>query len=257
MSNPDSLANAVKDAHTVFLVTDFWATLDDSIEIAQGKAVTDACKKANVNHLIFSSLINTTKATEGRLAKISHFVGKAKIEDYIRQSGIPVVNFYLPGMFMSGFVGFIQKVPADESASGGDGKESYVLALPVDGDKAQLPLVDVVADTGRFVKIALKNPEKSGQSLLGSTAYYTPNQLMREFEEAIGRPAKFQQVPADVFKTFMPKGAEEELCENMLLTQDVGYYAGAKLEETLAAAEGKPKSWKDFVVENKEKWLQK
>lgn len=137
MSSASQAALAVKDAHTVFLVTNFWESASAETEISQGKAVTDAAKAAGVQHIIFSSLINTTEVSRGKLPHISHFVGKAKIEQYIRDSGVPA-TFVLPGFFMSNFVQFIQK------------GEEYTLAMPVDPERAQVPLFDAAEDTGEF-----------------------------------------------------------------------------------------------------------
>lgn len=137
MSSAEAAAPAVEGAHTVFLMTNFWETMSADTEISQGKAVTDAAKAAGVKHLIFSSLINTTKASKGKLPNIAHFNGKAKIESYIRRSGVPS-TFFLPGMFMTAYFDTIRK--------GEDG--TYMLALPVDENKAQLPLFDPAGDTG-------------------------------------------------------------------------------------------------------------
>lgn len=139
MSSVEAVAPAVEGAHTVFLVTNFWESMSAATEVAQGKAVADASRAAGVRHLVFSSLINTTAASGGRLPNISHFDGKAAIEAYIRGSGVPG-TFVLPGMFMSGFVGMIRKQ--------GDG--SYGLNIPegVSVDNARTPLFDVAADTG-------------------------------------------------------------------------------------------------------------
>lgn len=140
MSSADSVAPAVKGSDTVFLVTNFWESMSDKIEISQGKAVTDASKAAGVKHLIFSSLLNTTEASNGRLPNISHFVGKSKIEQYIRDSGVPG-TFVLPGFFMSNLISQIQKQD--------DG--SYTLAVPISPEKGQFPLFEPVADTGKSI----------------------------------------------------------------------------------------------------------
>ena len=140
MSSPEAAAPAVNGAHTVFLVTNFWETMSAETEISQGKAVTDASKAAGVQHLIFSSLINTNEASKGRLPNISHFDGKANIEQYIRKSGVPA-TFVLPGLFMSGLLSAIRK--------GEDG--SYTYALPVSGETAQVPLFDAAADMGMYL----------------------------------------------------------------------------------------------------------
>ena len=137
MSDPKSIADAIESSHSVFLMTNFWESMSADTEVAQGKAVADACKAAGVQHLIFSSLINTTEASKGRLPNISHFDGKAKIEEYIRSIEVPA-TFVMPGMFMSGYFDVIRK--------GEDG--NFALALPVSEDKAQIPLFDTVSDTG-------------------------------------------------------------------------------------------------------------
>jgi len=137
MSSKASVAPAVQGAHTVFLVTNFWESMSADKEIAQGKAVTDASKAAGVQRIIFSSLINVTDVSGGKLSHVSHFDGKANIEKYIRDSGVPAA-FVLPGFFMSNYIDFIKK----------NEDESYTYALPVSGDKARVPIFDAARDTG-------------------------------------------------------------------------------------------------------------
>lgn len=78
---------------------------------------------------------------------------------------------------------------------------------------------------------------------------------MSEFSEVIGKPAGFVQIPGDTFKSFLPPPVAQELLENMYLTEDPGYYAGADLSESLGMLDEKPTSWKQFVEDNKAKWL--
>lgn len=81
--------------------------------------------------------------------------------------------------------------------------------------------------------------------------------MVSEFSEAIGKPATYQQIPGDAFKAFLPPPVAQELLENFLLLGDVGYYEGAELKESLELIEGKPKTWKEYVAENKHHWLSK
>jgi uncharacterized protein YbjT (DUF2867 family) len=104
--------------------------------LEQGINVTDACKAAGVQHLIFSSLIDVKEVSKGSLAHVYHFDGKAEIERYIRGSGVPA-TFVLAGTFTSEMHRLINRQ--------GD---AYVLALPVDED-AQIPLIDVRQDMGK------------------------------------------------------------------------------------------------------------
>ncbi|KYK54380.1 NmrA-like family domain-containing protein 1 [Drechmeria coniospora] len=246
MSNPEAAAAAVKGAHTVFLVTNFWDSMSVDVEIAQGRTVTDACKAAGVQHLVFSSLINTTEASKGKLPNISHFDSKAKIEDYIRRSGVPA-TFVLPGMFMSNFTTTIRK--------GDDGSYAWMLPDGVSLDKARTPLFDVKADTGKFVKAAIKHfPAQVGKHIYAATDYYSPERLLAEFADVMGRPAVGRHVSHDVFKSFLPAPAAQELLENFLLMESPGYYGGADLSESLSLLEEKPTTWKDFVQQNKQVW---
>lgn len=132
------MKEAVTGSHTVFLVTNYWEKASKEVEIAQGRAVTDASKAAGVEHLIFSSLRHVTEMTGGRLSHVSHFDGKAEIERYIRDSGIPA-TFVLPGLFMSGMLRMLAKRD-----------DTYTLALPVNPETAKIPLFAVEADTGEF-----------------------------------------------------------------------------------------------------------
>lgn len=136
MDSKMSVAEAIKGSHTVFLVTNYWETANRNIEFNQGKNIADAAKEANVAHIIFSSLLNVTKATNGRLAHVPHFDGKADVEDCIRSTGV-TCTFMLPGYCMSNLTQMIRRNE--------DGV--YALAYSV-SDKAPFPLFDAAEDTG-------------------------------------------------------------------------------------------------------------
>lgn len=140
MNSVSSLEKALQGSDTVFLVTNYWESRSGETEFAHGKNVTDAAKSAGVSHIIFSSLIDVTEATNGRLSHVPHFDFKAKVEKYIRGSGINC-TFVLPGYFMSNFSQMFRKAE--------DG--TYQLFYPVDGKKAQFPLFDPASDLGTVV----------------------------------------------------------------------------------------------------------
>ncbi|KAH8692616.1 hypothetical protein BGW36DRAFT_399447 [Talaromyces proteolyticus] len=243
LASPASVTQAVTGADTVFLVTNFWDSMSEDTEFSQGKAVTDASKAAGVKHLVFSSLRNVTEITGGRMPHVTHFDGKAKIEQYMRDSGVPA-TFVLPGMFMSNFYTMIKKQEG-----------VYTLAWPVNPDTAKAPLISIEEDFGKYVKIALKQyPSAIGKRILAATDYYSPTRLITEFSEVTGHKAQAVQIPAETFKSFMSAPVAQELLENFLLLDDVGYYGGESLEETKKLLEDEPVSWKDFVARNKGRW---
>ncbi|KAF3402777.1 NmrA-like family domain-containing protein 1 [Talaromyces pinophilus] len=245
LSSPTSVHDAISGAHTVFLVTDFWQQASLPAEVQQGKNVTDACKAAGVQHLIFSSLIDVKEASKGSLVHVYHFDGKAEIERYIRDSGVPA-TFILAGVFATEMRRLINWQ--------GD---KYVLALPVDED-AQIPLIDIRQDMGLFVKAAIKNRSSVlAQKIYASAAYYTPQQIVDDFSAVIEKPAVFMKISEQVFKSFIEEEKAQELYETVMLFQkDMGYYAGADLSESLKLlGDEKPTEWKDYAAKNLEQWL--
>jgi uncharacterized protein YbjT (DUF2867 family) len=142
LSSVKSLTAALKGSHTVFLVTNYWETMDANVEYTQGKNVADVSKGVGISHLIFSSLHHVTEETKGRLTHVPHFDSKADVEKYIRDSGVGC-SFVLPGYYMSNFTQMLNRAE--------DG--SYQLFYPV-GKQALFPLFDAAQDMGNgFLKI--------------------------------------------------------------------------------------------------------
>lgn len=140
MDSTASVLDAVRLSHTVFLVTTPWGEGGADVELTHGTNVADAAKEAGVEHIIYSSLLNVTETSGGRLTHVPHFDMKQKVEQYIRSSGVSA-TFVLPGYFMSNFAayGMIRK--------GDDG--IYNLAYPVTNN-AKFPLIDIPEDLGKL-----------------------------------------------------------------------------------------------------------
>ena len=111
LNNPNSLREAVRGSYGVFGITNFWDkdVLDKQIEMRQGKNVFQACKAEGVTHLVYSSLPWAVKLTDGALAHIDHFDGKAEVAEYIEANkGEMIASFFMPGKttWQSRFVKF-------------------------------------------------------------------------------------------------------------------------------------------------------
>lgn len=61
MDDKESIKKAMNGADAVFLVTDYWAHMDQDREVRQGKAVADIAKEVGVKRFIYSSLMNINK----------------------------------------------------------------------------------------------------------------------------------------------------------------------------------------------------
>jgi hypothetical protein len=186
-------------------------------------------------------------ATKGKLAKIEHFDSKAEVEEYVRKIGLPA-SFYLPGFYMSNLPG--QAIRKDEKTG------KYVFILPCRPD-ASIPLVDIEADTGKFVKAILLNRDATlGKHIYGASAYYSPQDVVDGFVKAFPEAGKgmiFQSQPDDQYKAIlasfgMPEKAQDELLENMkLLNKEFGYYSGGDLSDSHSVG-GKSQSGADFQL---------
>jgi len=240
LNSKESVISAIKGSDTVFLVTNYWETADPAVEKAQGHTVADAAKEVGVKHIIFSSLVNVTKVTDGRLKHVLHFDGKAEIEDYIRSTGVPA-TFVLPGYYMDNYQKMLRK--------GDDG--SYTLAYPV-GKDSKFPLLDTTSDFGKFVTPALKNPKAfAGKQIFAAYDYYDIPRIVKEFEEVVGKKLNFQQITPEQYKSFMPPSVANEYLENHLLIEKPGYYNGASLKESVDACDQKLTSWKEYLKNTK------
>ncbi|KAJ6088374.1 hypothetical protein N7486_009635 [Penicillium sp. IBT 16267x] len=246
MSSPEDMKRVVQGSDTVFLVTNFWEHQSAEPEIAQGKTVADACKAEGVKHLIFSSLIDVTKASNGRLVHVTHFDGKAEVERYIRQTSLPA-SFVMPGIFTTELLNLIHKQE--------DG--SCILATPTT-TQSPAPFIDIVADMGNFVRAALLNKPNSGaNTIYASSNYYKWDDIPSHFEAATGKKLMVVTVPGEVFKSFPPglsPEMTEEIYENMMLLEDPGYYAGADLTSSLNLLAEEPVGLTEFFSLNKDKW---
>lgn len=139
MNSKESLSKAIQGSHSVFLVTTPASGVADSdTEFVHGKNVADVAKEAGVQHLIFSSLLDVTKESGGRLQHVPQFDQKAHVEQYIRSIGVPA-TFVLPGYFMSNYMLFGMLRKGEDSV--------YTLNYPISQD-TQTPLIDIASDLG-------------------------------------------------------------------------------------------------------------
>jgi len=100
LADVESVRKVVGGASAVFAVTNYWESRSRDVEVSYGKNIADAAKAAGIELLVWSSLPNATKLTNGKLKAIEHFDGKAEIEDYIRKLNVPAA-FFMPAVFMS------------------------------------------------------------------------------------------------------------------------------------------------------------
>jgi uncharacterized protein YbjT (DUF2867 family) len=248
MSDRESIFKAIEGSSAVFGVTNFWETMNEEIETQQGRNMADASKAAKVERFIFSSLVNVTRETKGKITQVKHFDSKAKVEEYAREIGLPG-SYVMPGVFMPFILGSFKK----------DNKGDYTWTVPFNPDKTKVPMLSPAEDIGRFVgAVLLDLPGTLNKRVLASSGYVTPNQAAAVFAEATGEKAGTMQITMDQFKSYLPPASAEELGGNMQLIEDPGYYVGEPSDALdwsiglVAQHEGLGKlvTWKDYVTKN-------
>ncbi|KAE8152729.1 hypothetical protein BDV25DRAFT_54909 [Aspergillus avenaceus] len=245
LNDKESLRSVIKGAYGVFAVTNFWEIFSAEVEVQQGKNIAEVSKEEGVQHLVWSSLLNVNKLTNGVLSKVYHFDGKAEVEEYIRSLGIPA-TFFLAGFYMA-------NVPGASFRPMPDG--SYALSMPF-GDDAPIPLFATEFDTGKFVKgIYLNRDATLGKRIYGATNYATPAEMVRGFQKVFpeaGKNAKFNQISHEAFKGIMaatgaPEIIQEEMLQNMRLMPEFGYYGGDSLDASLAIVDEPLTTWEEYI----------
>ncbi|KAF8542809.1 hscarg protein [Trichophaea hybrida] len=239
LNDKQSLTSAISGSHSVFAVTNFWESVSKSTEVQQGRNIADVSKETGVEHLIWSTLPHVTKLSEGKLPNVAHFDGKAEVDEYIRQLGVPMTSF-MAGCYMSNLPGMMSK--------GEDG--TYTISLPFPASTS-IPFFATADDTGKFVSsILLRREEMLGQRVFGVSGWWTGQEVVEIFQKVTGKKAVYNEVPGDVWKSFLPEAVAQELLENFWLIRDYKYF-GPEWEEgvrkSVEMLEEKPVGLEEFL----------
>ncbi|QGA20150.1 hypothetical protein EYB26_007851 [Talaromyces marneffei] len=241
----DSIKAAFKGAHTVFAVTT--TIYDEQLkarEVRQGKAIADAAIEAGVKYLIWSTLSSPTLESKGKYPNVESFDSKYEVEQYIRN--LPIKSaFFAPSSFMQNYNRFV--LPHHS----GDGTFSIINV--VRGD-TKLPHIETKGDTGKYVGAVLAEPDKfEGKVLSASTDFYSYDDVAETLTRLTGKTVKYNQVPVDVFKGYLPPHGAQCMAEMMLYSEDTGYYGSETKEKvawTVSVARGKLTTLEEYFTKN-------
>ncbi len=164
----------------VFLMTSPLNTEDDS-ELVLGKQLADAAVQAGTRHIVFSTLENADRITNGT-KHVPHFTNKALVADYIR--GLPVSHsFVMLAFFYTNFLEYY--VPRME-----DGKLLMPIYLPKD---FRAPFVDPLTATGPAVLEMFSNPDLyNGRTVPLVGDIISPGEMVETFQRVTGIEAEYR-----------------------------------------------------------------
>jgi uncharacterized protein YbjT (DUF2867 family) len=215
--NRASLETALTGVHTVFAMTTPSFGPDGSeVEYNSGKTIADVAVEKGAEYIIFSTLPPVKEISGGKYTKVTPFDAKAKAEQYIR--GLHIKSaFYSPGSFMENFKSQTF-LPPRQAPDG-----TWVMARHT-SPKTQLPLIDAVGDTGKFVGAILAEPDKyEGKTFCAATALYSLEEVAAIMSKATGKTVVYKQIPLEDFKKSLSFGVDI-FVEGFRFQEEFGYF---------------------------------
>jgi uncharacterized protein YbjT (DUF2867 family) len=177
LTNQAILQLALRGVRGVFAMST-WVEEGMEAEVRQGTMLADAAKQAGITHYVYTSVGSAHRNTG-----IPHFDSKWKVEQHIRQIGLPA-TILRPVWFMENFT-----TVAKPSADG-------VLTLPMKPAR-KLAMV-ALKDIGEFGAAAFLRPNDFlGQAIDLAGDELTMPETAAQLTHAIGRPIRFQEFPME------------------------------------------------------------
>lgn len=213
VKEPKSLTTAFDGADIAYVVVNFWDPEIMTNEEELTKKILDVAKESGVKHLIFSSLANVEKVSEGKIT-VPHFTLKAKAMDYAASLGFDTLTAVEPAAYYSNWFTFFKAVEEEDG--------TLVWTWP---GKKGMPVsqFDVKTGTGPSVLAAAKDPEKyNGKTVLLEADLLTVDEIVSMISKELGKPARVNYQDPEVFSASFP-GAHE-LSEMVKWFDEYGYY---------------------------------
>ncbi|KAI9890647.1 MAG: hypothetical protein M1814_003716 [Vezdaea aestivalis] len=219
--------NLFKDAKLAFINTTFWGD-----ELAIGRALANAAKKAGVSHYIYSSMPDHSSFLGFNWPQLPLWSPKFAIENYIRQLGLPA-TFVYTGIYNNNFTSLPYPLFCMDLQSDG----SWLWKAPFHPDQP-LPWLDAEHDVGPAVLQLFKDgPRKwSGQRIALAFERLTPQQVCAAFSRATQRPARYVRAPIEI-SVNIPTGYREQLegIEKLFGGKEGAPYFGPDLDHSAPA----------------------
>jgi uncharacterized protein YbjT (DUF2867 family) len=204
----ESLKRAFRGAYGVYCVTFFWAHFSPEKEKAQATAMAQAAKDAGVQHAIWSTFEDTRKwvpLTDNRMPtlmgkyKVAHFDAKSEANEAFTDLGVPT-TFLLTSFYWENLIYF-----GAGPKKGPDG--TLAITYPM-GDK-KLPGISS-EDIGKCAYgIFKRRAEFIGKTVGIAGEHLTGAQMATALTKALGQEVRYNDVPADVYRSFGFPGAED------------------------------------------------
>jgi len=178
LDKPDSLEQAVNGIDSVYLMGTFIEGGTEG-EIRRGKMMVDIAKEKKIEHIVYSSVVNADKNTG-----IPHFESKYKVEQHIKNSGIPY-TIIGPTFFMDNLLSYSLA-----------GLQQGQVALPL--SPSRILQQSAVENIAEFSALALERRNSFiGKRIDIASDEITGEQAAKVLSNELGRKIRYEQVPME------------------------------------------------------------
>ena len=268
LTSPELRQTLFAGAHLAFI-----NTVSFGDELAIGKALALAAKRAGVQHYIYSSMPDHSVDEGQEWEGLPHWSTKFSVEMYVRELGLPA-TFVYTGIYNNNFTTLPYPLFCLDLADGvnrntGRRERGLLWKAPFHEDK-KLPWLDAEHDVGPAVLQILKDgPRKwSGHRIALAFELLSPREICRAFGRALGLRCEYVRGPIDM-RVSVPTGYREQLAalERLFGEHEAPYFGtGLGGEAGLKEARGLWPGWRGieeyageaFLVEeraNGRKWV--
>jgi uncharacterized protein YbjT (DUF2867 family) len=208
LDDEESLKRAFDGAHGVYCLTNFWEHFTGAKETEQGGNLARAAAGAGVEHVIWSTFEDTrdfVPLDDDRMPtlqdqyKVAHFDAKADADHFFTDAGVPTTFLYT-SFYWENFIYF---------GLGPRRGEDGVLAVTYPMGNAKLPSM-AVEDIGKCAYgVYKRGGEFVGKTIGIAGEQPTGAEIAAAFSRALGEDVRYNEVPADVFRSFGFPGADD------------------------------------------------
>lgn len=212
ISDKKSLEEAFKGAYGVFAMTtpENFSGGDHEKEFTDGMNLVEAAVKNNIQHLVFSSLDDVSKVSDGKI-NVPHFTNKNKVEQFARSTNIPYKTFVYPPFFAENLPGMLFKLSEDKSSAS--------IFCGINSDR-KIP-VFTVNDMGLVVAEVFKHPnEYNDKKILTAGDYLTMEEMAEICSRVLNIPTRYVVMDAET----VGKRLGTELSNMFTYFNEYGYY---------------------------------
>lgn len=198
--NEQLIKDLFRGAQLAFINTTYYGN-----EIRIGEAITDAAKRAGIQHLVYSSMPDHA-AYDGAWPSLPLWASKHKVEQYVKSSGLAATYVYT-GIYNNNFTSLDYPLFCMELQPDG----SFVWQAPFHPN-VKLPWLDADHDVGpAILQIFNDGPKKwAGTRIALAYEVLSPLEACRVFAQGIGRPVRYRRGPIEI-KVKLPAGYARQL----------------------------------------------